>query len=35
VWSARAAAPLAPGDRVRVAGLEGLTVTVEPRREES
>jgi membrane-bound serine protease (ClpP class) len=35
VWSARAEAPLAPGDRVRVAGLEGLTVTVEPRREEN
>jgi membrane-bound serine protease (ClpP class) len=35
VWSARAASAFAPGDRVRVAGLEGLTVTVEPGREES
>ena len=34
-WSARGAAPLAPGDRVRVVDLAGLTVTVEPRREES
>lgn len=35
VWSARAASAFAAGDRVRIVGLQGLTVTVEPRREES
>jgi membrane-bound serine protease (ClpP class) len=30
VWSARAAAPLQPGDPVRIVGVEGLTVVVEP-----
>jgi membrane-bound serine protease (ClpP class) len=30
IWSARAAAPLAPDDPVRVVGLEGLTLIVEP-----
>jgi membrane-bound serine protease (ClpP class) len=29
-WRARAAAPLAPGQRVRVVGREGLTLVVEP-----
>lgn len=29
-WRAKAASPLAPGDRVRVAGLDGLILKVEP-----
>jgi membrane-bound serine protease (ClpP class) len=34
VWSARAAAPLHPGDAVRIVGVEGLTVVVAPESEE-
>ena len=30
IWRASAAAPLEPGQRVRVTALEGLTVVVEP-----
>ena len=30
VWAAHAASPLNPGDRVRVASRDGLTLTVEP-----
>ena len=30
VWTARASAPLKPGDMVRVASRDGLTLTVEP-----
>jgi membrane-bound serine protease (ClpP class) len=30
IWSARGDAPLEPGDRVRVAAVEGLTLRVEP-----
>ena len=33
VWNARAASPLFPGDPVRVVGVEGLTVIVEPNLE--
>ncbi|NMF90911.1 NfeD family protein [Aromatoleum petrolei] len=29
-WRVRSAAPLAPGDRVRITGLDGLTLLVEP-----
>jgi membrane-bound serine protease (ClpP class) len=30
IWTADAAGPLESGDRVRVAGVEGLTLRVEP-----
>jgi membrane protein implicated in regulation of membrane protease activity len=30
VWAAQAATPLHPGDRVRVANRDGLTLIVEP-----
>jgi membrane-bound serine protease (ClpP class) len=32
-WQARAAAPMAPGQRVRIIGREGLTLLVEPEAE--
>ena len=35
VWSARAAAPLHPGDPVRIVGVEGLTVVVAPESESA
>src|SRR5262245_24552794 len=30
IWTAKSEAPMQPGDRVRVAAVEGLTLTVEP-----
>ena len=30
MWQVRSSAPLAPGERVRVMGIDGLTLTVEP-----
>ena len=30
IWRARSTRPAAPGDRVRVLGLDGLTLEVEP-----
>jgi membrane protein implicated in regulation of membrane protease activity len=34
LWNARAAVPLTPGRRVRVRGLDGLTLIVEPDAKE-
>ncbi len=34
-WRLRSATPLAPGDKVRVTAIEGLTLTVEPLRGEA
>ncbi len=34
LWNARAAVPLAPGRRVRVRSLDGLTLIVEPDAKE-
>ena len=34
IWAARSDATLEPGDRVRIAGVEGLTLEVEPETEK-
>jgi membrane protein implicated in regulation of membrane protease activity len=35
LWRARCAAPVRPGDTVRVVGIDGLTLVVEPARESA